>query len=188
MRAKRGDYLALRRRYKPENVGLVVVAESPPASGRYFYNPTGAPTEPLFAGLMRQLNFSGMTKEEGLREFQRRGWVLVDATYEPVNELTHLGRDRIIDRDYPLLRDDLANLTPDRSTPLVLIKANVCRILEPKLVQDGFNVLNRERVIPFPGSGWQTKFREQFGAILESVGLRATGSRQEPESGDHDRD
>jgi hypothetical protein len=33
---------------------------------------------------MKQISFSPCTKEEGLREFQRRGWVLVDATYEPV--------------------------------------------------------------------------------------------------------
>jgi hypothetical protein len=38
---------------------------------------------------------------------------------------------------YPLLRDDLASLTPDRSIPVVLIKANVCRILEPLLSKDG---------------------------------------------------
>ncbi|MGA8294045.1 MAG: hypothetical protein WB820_16445, partial [Rhodoplanes sp.] len=54
---------------------------------------------------------------------------------------------RVIERDYPLLRADLATLTPDRSSPLILIKKNVCQILEPKLVQDGFNVLNDGRVI-----------------------------------------
>ena len=96
-----------------------------------------SPSRALFAALMRQLGFLPPTKEEGLREFQRRGWVLVDATYEPVNKLSRLGRDRVIERDYPLLRDDLEGLSPDRSTPLVLIKANVCRTLAPKLEQDG---------------------------------------------------
>jgi hypothetical protein len=51
----------------------------------------------------------------------------------------------IIIRDYPLLRDDLASLLSDQSVPLVLIKKNVCRILQPKLVEDGFNVLNGDR-------------------------------------------
>jgi hypothetical protein len=79
------DYLSLRSRYEPENIRLVIIAESPPASGLYFYNPTGARSEPLFAALMRQLGISPISKENGLLEFQRRGWVLVDATYEPVN-------------------------------------------------------------------------------------------------------
>jgi hypothetical protein len=56
----------------------------------------------------------------------------------------------------------------DRSTPSVLIKKNVCRILEPKLAQHGFNVLNRGRVIYFPSTGRQKDFYRQFGEILEN--------------------
>jgi hypothetical protein len=145
-------------------------ARSPPASGLYFYNPTGARSEPLFAALMRQLGISPISKENGLLEFQRRGWVLVDATYEPVNTTKCSSRDGVIARDYPLLRDDLATLMPKRSSPLVLIKANVCRILEPKLAKDGFNVLNGGRVIYFPGTGWQREFQRQFSAVLQCGG------------------
>jgi hypothetical protein len=105
----RNEYLALRRRYEPESIRLVIIAESPPASDKYFYKPAGAPSEPLFAALMRELGLSPRTKEEGLCEFQRRGWVLVDATYEPVNKLSESSADRMIERDYPSLRDDLAN-------------------------------------------------------------------------------
>jgi hypothetical protein len=120
---------------------------------------------------MKQLRLSPTTKEEGLREFQRSGWVLVDATYEPVDKLTRSSRDKIIGQDYPSLRDDLAALMSDRSTPLVLIKENVCRILEAKLARDGFTVLNRGRVIYFPSTGRQKDFLQQFGAILEDAGI-----------------
>jgi len=168
----RNEYLAFRRRYEPENITLVVIAESPPASGQYFYNPAGRSSEPLFAAMMGQLGLSPTTKKDGLLKFQQCGFVLVDATYEPVNKVTRSNRDRSIDRDYPLLRDDLARLTPDRLAPLVLIKANVCRILEPKLVQDGFNVVNRGIVIPFPCTGQQKRFREKFGLIMKSAGIR----------------
>jgi len=168
---KRTEYLDLRRLYEPQGlIRLVIIAESPPASGKYFYNPRGATSEWLFAALMKQIGFSPSTKEKGLREFQRRGWILVDATYEPVNKgLPNSARNKVIERDYPLLRDDLATFTPDRSAPLVLIKANVCQILKPKLVQDGFNVLNRDDVVPFPSTGQQPKFYKRFGAILRSA-------------------
>ena len=72
---------------------------------------------------------------------------------KPVNKLSDVNRDGVIAQDYPLLRDDLMNLMPDRSIPLVSIEANVCRILEPKLTKDGFNVLNGGRVIYFPVAG-----------------------------------
>jgi hypothetical protein len=52
---KRSAYLRLRRRYKPKRIKLIIVAESPPASGRYFYDPRGRVTEPLFAALTKQL-------------------------------------------------------------------------------------------------------------------------------------
>lgn len=164
---RRTEYLALRRRFTPEHVKLVVIAESPPASGLYFYDPTGAASEPLFAALMKHLRFSGVSKEEGLREFQRIGWLLVDATYSPVNKLSHRERVRKIEQDYPLLRDDLQSLTPDHSTPLVLIKVNVCKLLEPKLLHDGFNVVNRRRVICFPAMGNQNRFHDEFRAVVK---------------------
>jgi hypothetical protein len=102
---------------------------------------------------------------------------LVDATYEPVNTpgISNLERDDIIQRDYPLLRADLANLLPERSTPLVLIKKNVCQILEPKLHKDGFNVLNRGNSVYFPSNGRQPDFHRQFRTILKSSGITIYG-------------
>jgi hypothetical protein len=96
----RSDYHSFRRQYEPQDVRLVIVAESPPVSGKYFYNPQGAISEPLFAALMKQLRYIPTTKESGLREFQRKGWLLVDATYEPVNGLSNVARDNVIERDY----------------------------------------------------------------------------------------
>jgi hypothetical protein len=60
-------------------------------------------------------------------------------------------------------------LTPDRLVPLVLIKATVCRLLESKLLQSGFTVLNNGIVIPFPAYGWQQKFRGQFDVVLKAA-------------------
>jgi hypothetical protein len=97
------------------------VAESPPASGLYFYDETGATTEPLFAALMR---------------------------------------------DYPLLRDDLRTLAPEH---VVLIKANVSAPLEPRLMADGFHVLNAGRSIYFPSHGRQGDFQRQFAEVAAAA-------------------
>jgi hypothetical protein len=80
-------------------------------------------------------------------------------------------RDKTITRDYPLLRDDLTRLLSGGSVPIVLIKENVCRILQPKLLEHGFNVLNGNRVVYFPGSGRQNDFHRQFGAVLKSTSV-----------------
>jgi hypothetical protein len=167
--ATRDEYHALRRRFEPETAKLLVVAESPPASGKYFYDTSGAITEALFAALMQQINCSPASKEDGLRAFQQRGWVLVDATYAPMNRLSERKRDAVIVRGYPLLRDDLTALSPDRSAPVVLLKANVCRLLDERLTGDGFRVLNRGRVVYFPSHGRQKEFHQQFGEIVGAI-------------------
>jgi hypothetical protein len=165
----KADYLRFRRQFEPKTVKLVIVAESPPKNQTYFYKPDGSVKEWLFSALMEQLDFASDAKESGLREFQRRGLVLVDATYEPVNTLSGAVRDGVIMRDYPLLRDDLIALLPDHSVPLILLKANVCRLLEPLLTEDGFNVLNKGRAIYFPSHGRQLDFHRQFCEVLKSV-------------------
>jgi hypothetical protein len=173
---QRGEYLSLRREFEPTTVTLVIVAESPPASGKYFYDPDGEVSEPLFNALMKQLGIQPKTKFEGLREFQKRGWVLVDATYEPVNARDKPGRDLVIARDYQELCGDLKRLLATRwnGVPLVLIKANVCKLLEPKLKEDWFNVLNKGRIVYFPSNGHQRDFDRQFREIVPQT-LRGEG-------------
>lgn len=112
----RDYYLSFRSKYEPKQLTLLIVAKSPPVSGLYFYNPIGKTSGPLFAALMRQIAFSLSNKEEGLVQLQQKGWLLVDATYEQVDK--NKRRDETIVRDYPLLRDDLIRLSPDRAVPL----------------------------------------------------------------------
>jgi hypothetical protein len=163
---QRDRYLAMRRKFEPARVTFVIVAESPPASGKYFYDWDGKVTEPLFSALMKQLGIQPKTKREGLGEFQKRGLILVDATYEPVNK--NRQRDLLIVRDYRELCSDLKQLLGTRwnSIPLILIKANVCKLLEPRLTQAGFNVLNQGRAVYFPSSGRQRDFDRQFREIV----------------------
>ncbi len=95
---------------------------------------------------------------------------------EPVNKLSDRHRNKIIERDYPALRDDLTKLTPDRSVPVILLKVNVCQIVEAKLVRDGFNVINHDVWPPFPSNGQQNKFHDEFGAILRAAGWNQVGA------------
>ena len=145
--------------------------ESPPVSGKYFYNPEGRTTEPLFSAMMKDvLDLSPRTKHEGLCEFAARGHLLIDATYTPVNisgpaRVRNKAAAAQIIKDLPLLVADLRQYAqPD--TRLLLVKANVCRLLAGQLVQEGFTVLNGDLVIPFPSNGQQSKFRKMVRHVL----------------------
>ncbi|MBU8920935.1 MAG: hypothetical protein KOO63_03645 [Bacteroidales bacterium] len=167
------DYLRLRNRYRPPRIQTVFILESPPASGKYFYDPDGSIHEQLFSAMMDLLDFEPETKRDGLEYFSRTGHFLVDATYEPVNELRGKTREAAILRNYDNLVEDLRALGASNTIDFVLIKANICQLLGPRLEADGFNVLNRGVSIPFPGSGQQGNFRK---VLPEVYKFKPTGA------------
>lgn len=151
----------------PAAIRLLVIAESPPESGLYFYEPSGRPSEPLFAAMMKQLSVQATNKQEGLEAFRDHGLVLVDATYTPVNGLRGRSRETVIEADYPHLVEDLRGLGAASGLPVVLIKSNVCKLLDRRLTADGLNVLNRGRIIYFPSQGQQVNFHRQFSDVVQ---------------------
>jgi hypothetical protein len=155
----------------PQQRKIVFVLESPPKSGLYFYNPEGRVSEPLFRAMMKDvIGIKPESKDQGLREFACRGFLLIDATYTPVNH-DHLSvqerSKRILD-DLPVLVEELRGYVGP-NTGVVLVKANVCTLLEPILTAHGFPILNRGMTIPFPSTGQQNRFREAVHQVLGST-------------------
>ena len=160
-------YHKLRKKYLPKKIKAIFLLESPPVSGDYFYDPASRTTEQLFSAMMKIINYQPSSKAEGLREFARQGYVLADATYSPVNHIKNKRkRNEAILRDLPDLIDDLREIIGRRRIKLILVKANICQMLEEPLKATGFNVVNNGITVPFPGSGQQTKFHAAINRIL----------------------
>jgi hypothetical protein len=159
-------YIKLRNEYLPETLKLIFILESPPASGKYFYDKTGKITEPLFNELMKTLDYKPINKKDGLDFFKSQGFFLIDSTYKPVNKMKEKEKENTILSDFNNLIDDLDTMSSNKS-PLILVKANICRLLEDKLKLKGFNVLNKGIVVPFPSSGQQKRFHVEISKILK---------------------
>ena len=162
----RDFYLKLRNRYLPSKLNLIFLLESPPVSGKYFYDESGKTTEPLFSAFMKFSNYSPSDKSDGLEHFKNEGHLLVDATYKQVNKLKGKIRDYTILSDYNRLIEDLENLSPKKNVPIILVKANICRMFDERLTERGFNILNKGIVIPFPSHGQQKKFHSEMLKVL----------------------
>lgn len=163
-------YLNLRQKYLPEKTKLIFLLESPPVSGKYFYDPGGRTSEPLFAAMMKLINCQPVTKAEGLAEFARQHNVLVDATYSPVNHIKNeKRRNEEILRDLPALIDDLKKIIGRRRVKIILVKANICRMLEQPLKAVGINVINNGVIVPFPSNGQQSNFFTAMNKILKAL-------------------
>ncbi len=165
-------YINLRNRFFPKDLKAIFVLESPPASGRYFYNPDGRTGEPLFSAMMRSvlgLDPHSAAKAEGLRKFQEAGYLVVDAAYIPVNKMDDKERDRVILENLGNLVEDLREQMRKAgkdSAPVILVKANICRLLESRLLERGFRVANQGSVIPFPSNGQQKVFERKIQELI----------------------
>ena len=141
-------YKKLRAKYTPDNIRVIFLLESPPASGKYFYDPNGKTNELLFSAMMDHIKFKPSDKESGLNKFKELGYVVVDSIYEPVNKIKDKKiRNKQIVMNIPNLINDLESLKSPR-TKIVLIKRNINLIFNNVLDSIGYRVINLE--IPFP--------------------------------------
>lgn len=164
-------YLDLRNKYLPKNIKIVFILESPPVSGKYFYNEEGSVKEPLFSAMMKLIGLPPGNKQEGLTYFANKGYFIVDATYEPVNKLKNKERNDKILENFEYLVKVLIKLGDPKKINTILIKSNICRLLENKLLHLGYKVLNNGIIIPFPSTGQQKKFMTE---ALKVLGKKTT--------------
>jgi putative ATP-dependent endonuclease of OLD family len=104
----------------------------------------------------------------GFKVLSRERWKKASALFLAVRtgKVDHDKLQAFTDRIQKLLSVERQNGTAVPAAAIVLVKANVCRLLEPKLVAAGFNVLNHGAMIPFPSTGHQTEFRTAIRTVL----------------------
>lgn len=146
------------RRFQPERVELLLVAEAPPKSfDRYFYFPSVTTHDSLFRYVVRGVLQTEPTrgeKAELLGRLQSRGVFLIDLIREPI------GASRHTDHVANLIRR-VERLAPEK---IILIKAPVYDALFSALREARQPVVDIR--VPFPGSGQQKKFEAAFAAAL----------------------
>jgi hypothetical protein len=134
----------LRERYRPTRVRLLFVGESPPASGRFFYQAD--------SGLYRAIRdvffvaLPVLKSTEFLESFQSLGCYLVDLCGKPVDRLNKYERNRVCAEGEARLTHSIAELQPRIIITLVRsISANV------KRAQQQANWVGQNLDLPYPG-------------------------------------
>lgn len=158
-------YHSLRQPFSPDHIKLVLLFESPPASGNYFYDPEGRMTEALYSAIMKLFDWKPESKVQGLEFMKEKGVLLLDATYQQVNHMTKKHRKEIMREEFPLLRDRL----PD--APILIGMVGVLEAVQDLLLEGGFELLNGDLRIPFPANGQQRRFYDLASEALNKTGL-----------------
>lgn len=161
-------FMAMRDAYLPKEVKAIFVLEFPPKSENYFYDPAGEPSEALFRSLMQVLfGLKFKTKEEGLRMFQEAGYLVANPVYKATEKMPDSEANALILKNYQTFKEDLGRFTKKPGVKVMLIKANIFRLLGQKLLDDGFPVVNNGNVIPFPLHYHFKMFQKKIRAALD---------------------
>lgn len=155
----------LRRRYRPKEVRLLLIGESPPASGRFFYKGNSGlyrAVRDVFATVDPSVNDANF-----LEMFQARGCYLVDLCSQPVDRMPASLRRATCQESEASLAVTIARLHPRQIATLL-------RSIER-------SVLNAARLagwsgpllhLPYPGRWKHLKAAFAMGLLPVVEGLR----------------
>jgi hypothetical protein len=144
---------ALRRRFRPAQVRLLFIGESPPASGRFFYQADSG----LYRAMLAAFVAHDCSVDGGnfLAKFQDAGCYLVDLCPDPVDQLALSERRATCQASEGSLASTIARLGPSAIVTVVRsIEANVERAI--------FSARWQGALIRLPYPGRWSRHRSQF--------------------------
>ena len=176
--ALKDKYTAARNKYKPNRVNVLLIAESPPSSGGYFYSETTIGKDHLFRETMKAVKFwpvdrpmrKGCDKKSMLERFRSIGFFLIDTCELPVDKLQPRQRRISTIQGASTLPHRVRELDPTR---IVIVKKTVFKPARQSLTEAGFGdrILNT-KPLPFPSHGNQRKFRTMIRRLVDKDRLR----------------
>lgn len=170
-------YSERRERWKPDKVRCLLIAESAPDDGgnaanrRFFYDEDLTRHDGLFREVVKVMfgespgEAAPGAKLPWLRRLRDEGVFLTDLASVPVNFHGKSERHTALAENVERCVALAVALKPDG---IILVKKNVFELLERPLSSAGLLVLH-DKFVPFPGSGQQIRFREQFTAAYSKL-------------------
>lgn len=152
----------LRRSYKPKQVRLLLVGESAPASGKFFYDRSSMTTFTSRA-FERAFNIKFEDTPSFLNFFQEQDCYLDDLSLIPVDKMKAGDREDALNKSIESLAIRLREYNPE-------VVAVALKKIEKHVIK-AMNIAGICRplyVLPFPGNGHQNKFIQGLCDILQS--------------------
>ena len=171
------DFNLRRRKYRPHKVRFLLIAESPPSSGGFFYFGTTIGKDHLFRETMKALELwprnepmrKGIDKGAMLRRFQSMGFYLLDTCVFPVDKLRPSERRKAVLSQTGRLVNDVIEADP---VHILVVKSSIFAPVSIALRDAGLwaRVLNT-RPVPFPSHGNQRIYRSMLRRALSKAHL-----------------
>jgi hypothetical protein len=151
----------LRQTYRPDDIVVLLVGESPPAGDSFFYEADSHLFEATREAFERALG----PMPEGtafLERFESMGFWLYDVSGEPVNRLRGRPRHTAVSAGVAALGQLIADAEPDF---VVAVKASLEGVVRQATTIAGFPG-NRVRILPFPLYQWREEYLNELSRFL----------------------
>src|SRR5713101_715545 len=145
------DVNRARRKYRPQRIRFLLIAESPPSSGGFFYFRMTIGKDHLFRETMKALELwprnepmrKGIEKRTMLRRFQSMGFYLLDTCVFPVDKLRPIERRKAVLSQTRRLVNDVIEANP---VHILIVKSSIFNLVRNALRESGLwtRVLNTE--------------------------------------------
>lgn len=167
------SYALARNKYRPKKVSLLLIAESPPSSGGYFYAEETIGKDHLFRETMKALELwpadrpmrKGCDKRPMLKQFRSLGFFLIDTCELPIDKMPPRLRKLSTIQGASTLSHRVKELDPSQ---ILIVKKTVFNPVRQVLSLAGFEdrIMNK-RAMPFPSHGNQKKYRLMVRRLLK---------------------
>jgi hypothetical protein len=165
-------YEQLRAQYRPAELRVLLIGESPPDSGsgskRFFYAPALTQHDNLYRGVAEAVygdepDFDLRDKTGHARAAEGRRLWLIDAVEHPINKTSASTRRSAIEAAAPRLVDRCLELSAEAD--VIICHGVVYAATAHNLRAGGVAVLHNE-LIPFPLGNWRAEFVRRFREAL----------------------
>jgi hypothetical protein len=150
----------LRQKYKPDDVRVLLVGESPPANGTFFYDRSLMTTYTKNA-FETATGKSFPSNIEFFEYMKNSGFYLEDVSHVPVNEFVHQERETKLVEESERFAERVAEMNLEA---VVVVLKKIEKIVRSSLKKVGCDA--EFYVLPFPGNGHQTKYQAQLIPIV----------------------
>lgn len=154
------DIESLRQQFRPKKVSLLFVGESPPASGRFFYDKSHMTTFTSRA-FERAFDVQFSSTAEFLEFFKSKGCFLDDVSHDPVDKLGNRERQNALQQCIEPFSRRLRDEHPDI---IVVVLKKISDLVSEAVTNAGLQA--PIHVLPFPGNGHQNKYIKSLEVII----------------------
>ncbi|MGB9693893.1 MAG: hypothetical protein ACPLYF_03525 [Fervidobacterium sp.] len=156
------DTEEIRQSFKPDNIRILLIGESAPASGQFFYKHSRM-TRYVAQAFTHVFNKPFDDDSTFLKFFQEKGCYLDDLALSPVNHMTAKQRNKTLEDSIVHLSQRITDHNPD---VIVIVLKRIAKyvIKAIELSKKSCPVYT----LPFPGYGRQNKFISEFSGILKA--------------------